>query len=69
MSQDLPFPGQVISSDKLLDLLQELEFMPLIFRRYIERINGNRFNPSSEEQIEYQKKFLAREQITDRCTG
>ena len=39
--------------------------MPLIFRRYIERINGNRFNPSSEEQIEYQKKFLAREQITD----
>ena len=42
--------------------------MPLLLRRYLERVNGNQFNPSHDEQVAFQKTFLARERITDQAS-
>ena len=55
----------MFSLDQLPALVVDLNLMPLLVRRYLERINGDQFNPSQEEQVAFQKKFLARERITD----
>ena len=68
MSNKLSLPGRVVPSEELPGLLAELELMPLLVRRYLERINGNKYNPSQDEQVTFQKTFLARESITDKAS-
>ena len=51
--------------EKLPALLQDLELFPLLIRRYLERTNCKEYNPTENEQIVFQKQFLARERITD----
>jgi len=68
MAHKLSFPGRILSAEELPALLTELNLMPLLLRRYLERVNGNQFNPSHEEQIAFQKTFLARERITDQAS-
>ena len=68
MSKEFSLPGRVVAADELPELLAELDLMPLLLRRYIERINGNQFNPSHDEQVAFQKTFLARERITDQAS-
>ena len=53
------------TAEKLPALLQDLELFPLLIRRYLERTNGNQYNPTEDEQIAFQKQFLARERITN----
>ena len=58
----------MFSLDEIPSLVVELELLPLLVRRYLERVNGNKFNPSHEEQVAFQKTFLARERITDQAS-
>lgn len=51
--------------DQLISLLRDLELYPLLIRRFLERSNSSSFKPSPEEQVAFQKAFLAREQIRD----
>ena len=53
------------TAEKLPALLQDLELLPLLIRRYLERNSGKPYNPTEEEQIAFQKQFLARERITN----
>ena len=68
MSNELSLPGRVVAVDELPGLLADLDLMPLLLRRYLERVNGNQFNPSHDEQVAFQKTFLARERITDQAS-
>lgn len=54
-----------LSRDQLISLLRDLELYPLLIRRFLERSNSSSFKPSPEEQVAFQKAFLAREQIRD----
>ena len=68
MSNELSLPGRVVAVDELPGLLADLDLMPLLLRRYLERVNGNQFNPSHDEQVAFQKTFLDRERITDQAS-
>ena len=68
MSNELSLPGRVVAVDELPGLMADLDLMPLLLRRYLERVNGNQFNPSHDEQVAFQKAFLARERITDQAS-
>ena len=68
MSNELSLPGRVVAVDELPGLMADLDLMPLLLRRYLERVNGNQFNPSHDEQVAFQKTFLARERITDQAS-
>jgi hypothetical protein len=47
--------------------LLELDLMPLLLRRHIERSHAAEFMPSHEQQVEFQQSFLARERISDQA--
>ena len=68
MSNELSLPGRVVAVDELPGLMADLDLMPLLLRRYLERVNGNQFNPSHDEQVAFQKTFLDRERITDQAS-
>lgn len=57
-----------LTPERLPRLLQELELFPLLIRRFLERQHGNQLSPTEEEQIAFQKQFLARERITNQTT-
>jgi hypothetical protein len=58
-----PFP-----LEQLPALLVELDLMPLLLRRHIERSQSAAFLPSQDQQVEFQQTFLARERITDQAS-
>lgn len=58
--------GDFISLDNTPQLLKDLNLMPLFIRRYFESKFTKDIEPSREEQIVFQKKFMARENITDK---
>ena len=49
-------------------LLAELDLLPLLLRRHIERSQSTAFLPSTEEQIAFQQAFIARERISDQAS-
>ena len=53
-----------IGSDQVIELLERLDLIPLVIRRYTERVLGETMQPSEEEQIRYQQEFLVRERIS-----
>ena len=57
--------GDLISLEDTPNLLIDLKLMPLFLRRYFERKFTKDIKPSEEEQIIFQKRFMAREKITD----
>jgi len=64
----LNLAGTSIALEDLPALLAELDLLPLLLRRHIERSQGSTFNPTSQEQISFQKGFIARERITDQAS-
>jgi len=58
--------GDLISLEDTPGLLQDLDLMPLFLRRYFESKFTKDIQPSREEQINFQKNFMARENITDK---
>ena len=53
---------EILPSD-LIAFLAELDLLPSIIKRYIERSICLGFNPTDDEQISYQQSFLSREKI------
>lgn len=60
--------GTPISLSDLPSLLIELDLLPLLLRRHIERSQSSAFTPSREEQIAFQQAFIARERISDQAS-
>ena len=60
--------GDSIPLEQLPALLGELDLMPLLLRRHLERRYAMAYAPSQEQQVEFQQAFLARECITDQAT-
>ncbi len=58
--------GELISLNSTPDLLRDLDLIPIFLRRYLERKYTNNIKVNKEEQIEFQKKFLIRENIKDK---
>tara|TARA_B100000989_G_C19528916_1_gene468536 strand:+ start:1288 stop:2040 length:753 start_codon:yes stop_codon:yes gene_type:complete len=58
--------GELISLNSTPDLLRDLDLIPIFLRRYLERKYTNNIKVTKEEQIEFQKKFLIRENIKDK---
>lgn len=67
MSSVLELPGHCYASDEIPGLLAELELMPLLVRRYLERRFAAQHQPSQEQQVAFQQGFLARERISDQA--
>ena len=68
MSSAFPLPGRTYSVHELPALLADLDLMPLLVRRYLERRCGNQFNPNHDEQADFMRAFLAREGIIDQAS-
>lgn len=60
--------GTAIPLSELPALLIELDLLPLLLRRHIERSQSSGFAPSREEQIAFQQAFIARECISDQAS-
>jgi hypothetical protein len=60
--------GTSVPLEQLPALLLELDLMPLLLRRHIERSQSAGFIPTREQQVEFQQAFLARERITDQAS-
>lgn len=54
-----------LSYEDFASLSFELDLIPLFVKRYIERSSCSNICPTEVQQIEYQKAFLNRENITD----
>ena len=65
MASILRISDRDFSSEELLDLLFDLELLPLLIRRYIERSISSSFKPTEEEQVSFQSKFLLKRNIKD----
>ena len=58
--------GELISLEDTPILLKNLNLMPIFLRRYFESKFTEKIIPSKDEQIEYQKKFMRRENIANK---
>lgn len=68
MTPLLVIAGTSVELEQLPALLAELDLLPLLVRRFIERTSGLPFVPTREEQIAFQQAFLARERISDQAS-
>ena len=57
--------GDLISLKNTPQLLRDLGLIPVFLRRYLERKYTKDIKVTKEEQIQFQKRFLARENIND----
>ena len=57
--------GELISLKNTPQLLRDLGLIPVFLRRYLERKYTKDIKVTKEEQIQFQKRFLARENIND----
>ena len=64
MSDSLRFSDLEVDSSRLIQFLVELDLLPLILKRYIERKSSASFKPSQSDQISFQQSFLLRENIS-----
>ena len=58
--------GDLISLEDTPVLLKNLNLMPIFLRRYFESKLTEKIKPNREEQLDYQKKFMAREGILNK---
>ncbi|MCP9854170.1 peptidylprolyl isomerase [Synechococcus sp. HJ21-Hayes] len=63
----LNLAGTSIPLSDLPAVLADLDLLPLLLRRHIERSQSSSFSPTREEQIAFQQAFIARERITDQA--
>lgn len=63
----LAFGDLKLPANQIVDLLTELDLMPLVIRRHIERVSTSAQIPNNAEQVAFQKEFFARERITDQA--
>ncbi|MEB3355095.1 MAG: peptidylprolyl isomerase [Cyanobacteriota bacterium] len=68
MTQTLDLAGTPVSLDQLPALLAELDLLPLLLRRHLERSHSSAYLPTRDEQIAFQQTFLARERISDQAS-
>ena len=61
--RNLQLPNKEVSAEELIDLIGELDLMPLLVRRFIERSERAGEKPSENEQVRYQQRFLEKESI------
>ena len=64
MSSNLPKLHD-LSLESFASLAVELDLLPLFVKRYIERTSCSDIYPSNSQQIDFQKSFLNRENISD----
>lgn len=60
--------GTLVPLDELPAMLVELDLMPLLLRRHLERLHSSPFQPSRDDQIAFQRSFLAQERISDQAS-
>ena len=58
--------GDLISLNSTPELLRDLGLIPLFLRRYLEGKYTKNIKVTKEEQIQFQKTFLAKENINDK---
>ncbi len=68
MPATINLAGTTVYLEQLPALLAELDLMPLLLRRHIERQSTAAIEPDRNQQIEYQKAFLAAERIRDKAS-
>ena len=54
-----------LTYEKFASLSVELDLIPLFVKRFVERSSCSNIFPTESQQIEYQKSFLNKENITD----
>lgn len=64
MNDKLNFSDQNFKSTELFSLLFELDLLPLLIRKYIQRNFCSHIKPLEEEQVSFQKSFLTKEKIS-----
>lgn len=65
MTPVLKLSGRDLDGVELLSLLVELELLPLLIRRYIERSSSSHIIPTEADQLAFQSTFLASNNIID----
>ena len=65
MTPVLKLCGRDFDGVELLSLLVELELLPLLIRRYVERSSSSHIVPSETDQFAFQSRFLASNNISD----
>ena len=65
MTDTLKFSDHEFTSTDLLRLLFELELLPLLIKKYIQKNSCSHIRPTEAEQVSFQTSFLQREKITD----
>ena len=63
-ARSLRLGGEDVAPDQIIELLERLDLVPLVIRRYTERVLGETMTPTEEEQIQYQRDFLANQKIS-----
>ena len=63
MINSLKFSDREVPSSDILKLITELDLLPLLIKRYLERTCCSDIVPTESEQIAFQKSFLLREKI------
>lgn len=64
MTDSLKLSDREIESTDLVKFLAELDLLPSIIKRYIERSVSSQFRPSESDQVVFQKSFLLSEKIS-----
>ena len=64
MTDTLKFLDREISSSELIKFLTELDLLPSLIKRYLERSVSSSFRPNQSEQVLFQQSFLQREKIS-----
>jgi len=64
MTETLKFSDCEISSSELIRFLTELDLLPSLIKRHIERSSSASFRPTQSQQISFQQAFLQREKIS-----
>ena len=64
MTDTLKFLDREISSSELIKFLTELDLLPSLIKRYLERSVSSSFRPNQADQVLFQQSFLQREKIS-----
>ncbi|QNI75798.1 peptidylprolyl isomerase [Synechococcus sp. MVIR-18-1] len=65
MTETVKIFDQKFKPEDLFSLLYELELLPLMIKKYIQKESCSHIKPSEEEQVLFQTSFLQREKISN----
>jgi hypothetical protein len=60
--------GHVYTLEQVPALLEDLDLIPLLLRRLVERQVSVAYQPTRDQQVDFQQQFLQRERITDQAS-